>query len=133
MPAALLPPNESERLAVLERYAILDSAPEASYDDLTLLASQICGTPISLVSFVDEKRQWFKSRRGVDVAQTSRELSFCAHAIHSSAIFEVQDASADARFNDNDLVTGAHHVRFYAGAPLVSPDGLHLGNAVRDR
>ena len=127
MPAAALPSNESERLAVLERYEILDSSPEASYDDLTLLASQICGTPISLVSFVDEKRQWFKSRVGVEVQETPRALSFCAHAIHSSSIFEVQDASVDARFCDNDLVTGAHHVRFYAGAPLVSPDGLHLG------
>ena len=127
MPAAALPLDETERLAALERYGILDTLPEAEYDDLTLLASQICEAPISLVSLVAAERQWFKSRHGVDVDETPRALSFCAHAIHSSNLFEVPDATLDTRFFDNELVTGEHQVRFYAGAPLVTPDGLKLG------
>ena len=127
MPAALIPANEAERLAALGRYDILDSLPEALYDDLTLLASQICGTPISLISFVDRERQWFKSSTGIEVEETPREVSFCAHALNSNSVFEISDASADARFQDNALVTGEHHVRFYAGAPLVTGDGLCLG------
>lgn len=127
MPAAALPPDEAERLIALERYAILDTMPEAQYDELTLLASQICGTPISLISIIAEDRQWFKSRRGIDLEETPRALSFCAYTIHSDSVFEVVDASADERFLDNPFVTGEAHVRFYAGAPLVTPDGWRLG------
>ena len=127
MLAASFPANEGERIAALERYAILDSLPETEYDDLTILASQLCGTPISLISFVDSHRQWFKSHEGLEVQETPRAVSFCAHAIHGSEVFEVPDASADARFSDNDLVTGEHHIRFYAGAPLLTDDGLCLG------
>ena len=127
MPSAAVPSNEAQRLAALERYQILDTLPEAQYDDLTLLASQICGAPISLVSLVDSRRQWFKSHLGIAVRETPREISFCAHAIHEPTLFEVPDATLDARFRDNELVTGDLQVRFYAGAPLVTSDGVALG------
>ena len=127
MPAAAIPVDEAHRLAALQGYAILDTLPETEYDDLTLLASQICGAPVSLVSFVDSERQWFKSHLGTDIEESPRELSFCAHAIHGSTLMEVPDATLDARFRDNLLVTGEQHVRFYAGAPLVAPGGERLG------
>ena len=127
MPAAALPADELQRLTALESYAILDTLPESQYDDLTLLASQICGTPIALVSLVDGNRQWFKSRHGLEVEETPRTVSFCAHAIHGDDVFEVRDARSDSRFSDNYLVTGEPYVRFYAGAPLVTPGGHRLG------
>ena len=127
MSAAAIPVDEAQRIAALQRYDILDTLPENEYDDLTLLASQICGTPISLVSLVESHRQWFKSRQGTDVEESPRSISFCAHAIHGDCIFEVPDATQDARFCDNVLVTGETGVRFYAGAPLITPDGLKLG------
>ena len=127
MPAAALPINEAERIAALERYGVLDTLPEIEYEDLTLLASQICGAPISLISLVSSERQWFKSHRGIDIEESPRAISFCAHAIHGETLFEVPDATRDERFRDNILVTGEHHVRFYAGAPLVTPDGQKLG------
>jgi GAF domain-containing protein len=122
-----IPKNEAERLNTLRGYAILDTHPEDRFDDLTRLAASICDTPISVVSLVDEDRQWFKSKIGLEVCQTPREDAFCAHAIMSPELFVVPDASKDSRFSANPLVLGEPHVRFYAGAPLTAPNGHHLG------
>ena len=120
-------PQENERLASLESLNILDTLPEAAFDEITMLASQICETPIALVSLVDEKRQWFKSRRGLDATETSRDFAFCAHAILEDKTFIIPDSSKDERFHDNPLAMGGPHVVFYAGAPLLSPDGYPIG------
>ncbi|QDV44592.1 Phytochrome-like protein cph1 [Stieleria neptunia] len=128
MPAAPLPPNESVRLQSLADYQIVDSLPEQEYDDIVGIAARICRTPIALVSLIDADRQWFKARVGVDVAQTDRSAAFCAHAIlHQDEVLAVRDATQDPRFLDNPLVTGAPHIRFYAGSPLVTPQGIALG------
>ena len=119
--------NEAERLKALHQYKILDTKPEQAFDDLALIASQICGTPIALISMVDEDRQWFKARIGMDVKETARSISFCAHAIKQQGIFTVTDASKDDRFRENPVVKGEPHIRFYAGAPLVTPEGHALG------
>ena len=118
---------EAERLATLRKYEILDSEPEVAFDDLALLASHICATPMAAISLVDEDRQWFKARVGIATAQTPRSISFCTHAIQQRGIFVVPDASKDAMLRDNPQVTGDPHIRFYAGAPLIAREGHALG------
>ncbi|AFY37476.1 GAF sensor signal transduction histidine kinase [[Leptolyngbya] sp. PCC 7376] len=125
VPAPL--PNESERLATLHRYDILDTPAEAAFDEIAAMAAELCNTPIALVSLVDQKRQWFKACIGLDAKETPREISFCGHAIHQDDILEVPDASKDPRFADNPLVTGAPYIRLYAGKPLRGFDGNKLG------
>ncbi|HET6229389.1 MAG TPA: PAS domain S-box protein, partial [Longimicrobiaceae bacterium] len=120
-------PHEQERLAALRGYGVLDTPPEPEFDSLTRLASQICGTPMALLTLVDGERQWFKSRVGIDIAETPRELSFCAHAIERPGLFVVTDTLEDERFSTNPLVLSIPYVRFYAGAPLVTPEGHGLG------
>lgn len=120
--------DESERLKLLESYSILDTLPEIDYDNLTAIASEICNTPISLVSLIDSKRQWFKSHHGLNVSETPKDYAFCAHAIiDPNDVFIVQDTRKDERFFDNPLVTGDPNVIFYAGVPLVGANNLPIG------
>ena len=129
-----MPINEPERLKALTQYQILDTAPEAAFDDLARMAAQLCGTPIALITFVDAKRQWSKSRIGLDLVETPREESFCAAGILEHGVTVIQDATQDAAFAKNPLVTGPEQLRFYAATPLVTPQGHALGTlCVLDR
>jgi signal transduction histidine kinase len=121
------PCSDADRLAILAGYDVLDSPPEAAFDQLTGLAAELCETPIALVSLIDAQRQWFLSRVGVTLAETPLPDSVCARAIRSDGVFVVDDLAADARFADTTLVAGAPHLRFYAGAPLRTAAGVRLG------
>jgi diguanylate cyclase (GGDEF)-like protein/PAS domain S-box-containing protein len=125
---APVPPSESSRLRALRRYDILDTLPEEAFDRITALATKILRAPMALVTFIDGDRQWFKSTRGIDGLETSRDVAFCAHAIMEDEALVVNDAREDPRFSDNPHVLGEPHVRFYAGAPLRTPDGHKLGS-----
>lgn len=121
------PSNESQRLQTLRDLRLLDTPPEERFDRVTRLAKQVFGTPIALVSLIDADRQWFKSRQGLDAAETPRDISFCGHAILDDKIMVVNDAESDERFCDNPLVCGNPNIRFYAGYPLAAPDGNRIG------
>jgi diguanylate cyclase (GGDEF)-like protein/PAS domain S-box-containing protein len=130
-----LPDSEAARLRALREFGVLDTPPEPAFDDITALAAHLCKRPIALISLVDADRQWFKSRRGLDLAETSRDVGFCAHTIlNPEQVMVVPDARRDERFADNPLVRSSPNLRFYAGAPLVTADGLALGTlCVLDR
>jgi two-component system, NtrC family, sensor kinase len=119
--------DEKGRVDALHRYSILDTSPEQIYDDVTALASLICGTPISLVSLVDADRQWFKAAVGLEIRETPRAQSFCAHTLGTATTLIVADAQKDPRFMNNPAVAGDPGIRFYAGAPIVEPGGHVLG------
>lgn len=127
MQAPALPSNEVERLVALRSYGPIEPVPDPDFDDLALLAAEICDTPIALVTLVDEDHQWLKGRAGTDLTQTSRELSFCGHAILGTDVFIVPDTAQDERFADNPFVIGDPNIRSYTGAPLITPEGYALG------
>ena len=127
-PAYPVPPNEAERLAALAASKLMDTPHEETFDRLTWLASHVTECPMALLTLLSGQRQWFKSRIGVEAHETPRELAFCSHAIMQEGPFVVEDASLDPRFADNPMVTGAPHIRFYAGYPVLAADGLALGS-----
>ncbi|WP_164972639.1 sensor histidine kinase [Lacibacter luteus] len=127
MLVAELPKFEDVRLADLHLYHLLDSPPEKEFDELRELAARICNCPVSMISLVDRDRQWYKSQQGFDVKETGRDVAFCSHAILHNELMIVEDMTKDIRFDDHPFVTGEQHVRFYAGAPIVSPTGQNLG------
>jgi GAF domain-containing protein len=122
-----VPSDEPQRLAHLRSYAILDTEPEQGFDDLVQLAAHLFGAPMAFVSLIDVERQWFKAKVGIEACETSRDVAFCAHAIVERQPLVVPDARLDPRFAANELVTGAPHIRFYAGAPLIVGNGSALG------
>jgi len=127
MTPAPTPGNESERLRALHALLVLDTPPDEKFDRVVRFAAEQMDVPIALVSLIDEHRQWFKARVGLDAPETSRDVSFCGHAIMEPAIFVVEDASKDVRFADNPLVTAGPQIRFYAGAPISAPGGERIG------
>lgn len=128
MITSLLPANEAERLAALQRYQILDTPPEAAFDELARLAAYICVTPIAYISLIDASRQWHKARIGPMPPEVPREIAFCSHCILQDGLLVVNDTLADPRFAQNPMVTADPKVRFYAAAPLLNADGLALGS-----
>jgi PAS domain S-box-containing protein len=124
---APLPDQEKERIRALLQYHILDTESEESFNDLVRLASYICGTPVAFISLVDQNRQWFKAKIGLDISQTSRDLAFCSHTILQPDVLIVPDATKDKRFATHPFVTGNPHIRFYAGVPLINPEGYAIG------
>jgi GAF domain-containing protein len=124
---APVPESEAARLKALREYQILDSAPERAFDEITALAALVCDAPIAHLSLVDAHRQWFKARVGLNFDQTHRDHAFCAHTILGADLLVIGDTLADSRFATNPLVTAEPLIRFYAGAPLIIPDGHHLG------
>lgn len=120
--------RERDRLEALRQYRILDTPPEQVYDDVVNLASYICGTPIALVTLLDDDRQWFKARVGLPMVETRKEDAFCSHTILADVPMVVPDAHLDSRFSQNPLVVGSPFIRFYAGVPLLTPDGLAMGS-----
>ncbi|MEQ1598567.1 MAG: GAF domain-containing protein [Methylotenera sp.] len=127
MESPIVPINEIQRLAALKRSRLLDTSSEEVFDDFTKLASQICETPIALITLLDDTRQWFKSNIGLNVSETPRKDSFCTHAILESKLFEIPDALNDERFRKNPLVASEPQIRFYAGMPLITKDGYAFG------
>lgn len=127
MLAPPLPPNEAQRLKALRETRLLESQSEERFDRITRTAQRLFEVPVALFSLVDADRQWFKSRQGLEATETSREVSFCGHAILEEGVFCVEDAGGDARFADNPLVVDEPNIRFYAGCPVRNREGLPLG------